>query len=468
MQMRARRDLRHHAARSISECRVALSVLLIGCCLGGCGETPQPPSEVDAPERVVVIVIDATHAAHLGCYGGPQGLTPHIDALADRGVRFERAFSNNTWTLPSTASLLTGLLQERHGVITNKHRLAADLPVLPEQFREAGWQTAAFVQMIYASAVFGLDRGFDEYHYYSSRAGVHPLSMDEQALSWMEQHRGERYLLYIHLRRPHSPYDKNFPVQQRLTPDCPLLDGRRDGLLAHADSKVQEALPPEDAAHVEHLYRGNLATVDSSLGKLLDELAADEGALVLLTSDHGEAMGQHGHYGHGHHLDAECVDIPLIVAGPGIGSGVDGQPACTIDVLPTLLELCGLTPPAGLPGRSLVRRLRSGGIEAGPADPGERAPILLSSAYRKKRIALQGVVLGNLKLVLDRKGGAQLFDRRSDPGDTTDVSAEHPEDFARMLELAASRREFGASLPLSGEQEFNVNEEELRALGYVR
>jgi len=408
-----------------------------------------------AIERVVVIVIDATHAAHLGCYGGPEQLTPRIDELAGRGMRFERAFSNNTWTLPSTVSLLTGQLQEHHGVITNRHRLGPEVPMLPELFQSAGWLTGAFVEMIYGSAVFGLDRGFDDYHYYSIKAGAHPLTMGTALERWLAEHRDDRYMLYVHLRRPHSPYDRNPKVQRQLAPMCPLADGSQDELLAHADSKVHNGLEPEQADHVEHLYRGNLAAVDETVGRLIDVLAGDDQALVLLTSDHGEALGQHGHS-----LDAECVDIPLIVWGPGVEAGVDPDPACTVDVLPTLLELCGVASPPDLAGRSFAPRL-----SGGTAEP---QPMAFSSAYRNQRVALQGVILGDLKLVLDQEGGAQLFDRRADPGDTRDVSAEHPDAFARMLSWAEDRRELGATLPLSGAEEFDVNEEQLRALGYTR
>jgi len=468
---------------------LALAVLLL---LAACTEgAPADPSAVDrqsvvepraAIERVVVIVIDATHAAHLGCYGGPEQLTPRIDELAERGVRFERAFSNNTWTLPSTVSLLTGQLQEHHGVITNRHRLGSELPMLPELFQRAGWLTGAFVEMIYGSAVFGLDRGFDDYHYYSIKAGAHPLTMGTAVVGWLEEHRDDRYLLYVHLRRPHSPYDRNPTVQRQLAPGCPLADGSQDELLAHADSKVHDGLEPVQADHVRHLYRGNLGAVDHTVGRLLATLAGDDHALVLLTSDHGEALGQHGHWGHGHSLDAECVDIPLIVAGPGVVQGVDPDPACTVDVMPTLLDLCGVPSPSDLAGRSLAPRLM--GEKAGRAPDSGRAgggagvssedasaalqPMAFSSAYRHQRIALQGVILGDLKLVLDQEGGAQLFDRRADPGDTRDISAEHPGAFARMLSWAESRRDLGATLPLSGVEPFDVNEEQLRALGYTR
>ncbi|MFT7462077.1 MAG: arylsulfatase A-like enzyme [Pseudohongiellaceae bacterium] len=432
----------------------------------GPGATASPAGTI---ERAIVIVIDSTHAAHLGCYGGPSELTPRIDELAQGGMRFDRAFSNNTWTLPSTVSLMTGQLQERHGIITNRHRLGAETTVLPEVFQSAGWRTAAFVEMIYGSGVFGLDRGFDDYNYYSIKAGAHPLTMGNAVVNWMAAHQDEPYLLYVHLRRPHSPYDRNLPVQRRLAPDCPLVDGRDDELLAHADSKVHDGLEPAQAAHVEHLYRGNLAAVDHTVGRLLDQLANDEQALVLLTSDHGEALGQHGHWGHGHSLDAECVDIPLIVAGPGVPAGVDDNPACTVDVLPTLLELCDLPALPGLPGRSFAGRVSaSGTLDREREDANQQQPVAFSSAYRAKRIAVQGVILGDLKLVLDRDGGAQLFDRRADRGDTRDVSGEYPEQFERMVRWAQARRELGEALPLSGEETFDVNQEQLRALGYVR
>lgn len=432
-----------------------LRALLLLMLLSACG--PQRA----VPERVVVIVLDTTHAAHLGCYGGPEGLSPAVDGLAARGRRFARAVSNSTWTLPSSVSLLTGQLQERHGVVTNKHVAGDDLPLLPEAFAAAGYDTAAFVEMIYASGVHGLDRGFAENHYYSLTGGTHPLAMQTEVVDWVEEHAGERYFLYVHYRRPHSPYEGNTLAQRRLAPDCALADGRQDADLSRADRLGEGAdLDVDQAAHVEHLYRANLANADRGVRALLKRLERDPGALVVLTSDHGESLGDQGYWGHGYRLHPACVDIPLIVAGPGVVPGVDAGPACTVDVAPTLRELCGLPPGPDQDGRSLARRLAGG-------EPGGPRPLLLSTRYNPGNVPLQGVVDGPFKLVLDGDGTARLFDRRDDPEELVDVAEAHPEVLARLLPLAEARRRAGASLAERDRVELDAHEAELRALGYL-
>lgn len=442
---------RKAGARAIVALLVSLGV--------SCSEGRDPP-----PERVLVIVLDTTHAAHLGCYGGPPGVSPHVDALAARGRRFAAARSNSTWTLPSTVSLLSGRLQESHGVVTNHHRLPDDLAVLPELASAAGWRSAAFVEMLYASAVHGLDRGFDDYHYYSMTAGAHPGTLTRDLLAWIDARRDERWLLYVHLRRPHSPYEGNPAVQRQLAPDCALEDGRLDGLLSRADSLVDEPLPDEQLEHLEHLYRGNLANADRTVGQMLDHLGADPHLLVLLTSDHGEALGRRGRFGHGYSLDGECVDIPLIVAGPGVVPGTDGGSASTVDVLPTLLDALDLEEPPGLDGRSLWPRLSSPPVGT---DDDER-PLLLSTRYLRGRVPAQGVISGRFKLVLEEDGLARLFDLAADPGELDDLGSRHPDVLARLLDLAEARRRAGQGLAERDTVEIDVREEELRALGYLR
>lgn len=439
--------------------RGALAALLAGLLAGaGCAERP-------APQRVLVLVLDTTHAAHLSCYGGPEGLSPAVDALAERGLRFSHARSNNTWTLPSTVSLMSGKLQETHGVVTNHHKAPPDLTLLPELFAKAGYRTAAFTEMIYASAVHGLDRGFEDNHYYSMTAGAHPASMARDLGAWVEEHRDERWLLYVHMRRPHSPYEKNSAVQHRLAPDCAYADGHLDELLAHADSRVgPEGLPSDQAAHVQHLYRANIANADRAVGDLLRRLGNDDGLLVLLTSDHGEALGQHGSWGHGYRLEAECVDVPLLLAGAGIAPGLDAGPASTVDLLPTLLDLCHLPRPAGLDGHSLAPRL----LGSRDREDDGRRPVFLSARYVANRLPAQGVVAGRYKLILGSDDRAVLYDLQQDPGETTDVSTEHADMAARLATLARARRASGADLAGRDTVPIEVREEELRALGYLR
>jgi len=441
--------------------RLGVAAGLLSAALGACSGSAGGDA---GAERVVVLVIDATHAAHVGSYGGPAWLTPQIDRLAARGVRFDRAFSNNTWTLASTASLMTGQYQETHGVVTNKHKVPASATLMAELFHAAGYRTAAFVQMAYASSQYGFGQGFDEFHYYGMGSAARTAQTLPEVGAWMDAHARERYLLYVHLRRPHSPYNPSPALLERLDEGCPLADRRRDAKLARADALDPATLSEDDLAHVRHLYRANLSTVDGLLGDLFARAERDA-ALVVLTSDHGEALGEHGVLGHGTHLYAECIDVPLVFAGPGVTAGVDSQPASTVDVLPTLLELCDLAVPPGvaLDGRSLAARLAGRGADT--ADEVRFA----SGRYTLSNQPRLAVVRGDHKLVLDEEGAVTVYARsagaeaEAPPGAAASDETRRLE--ALLREWAASHADVAARSGDRVESDPEL-ERDLEALGY--
>jgi arylsulfatase len=375
---------------------------------------------------VLLVVLDATHAAQLSCYGGPGGLTPALDALAARGVRFDRAHSAAAWTLPATASLLTGQIPEHHGVVCEHQALPEEALTLAERMRDAGWRTAAFVQMVYASDSYNLDQGFDEYRYYASDAEKRDDLLVYDAAAWMEAHAGERTFTYVHFRRPHGPYDPEAAAWRRLGPAPELPSEARFFELQRADAEIAEVgeLAPGEQALVERLYRANLGTVDDTLASLLLRLPDPERTLVVVTADHGEALGQHGRFGHGAHVWAETIDIPLIAAGPQVVRHVDSGPAGTTDVLPTLLEACGLPlPAAALDGRSLWPRLTGAGPEPGAEAERRRRGLL---ALRRRVGARGGHPRGPLEAdpaARRRRGALRPRDRPRGPRAARDAAA---------------------------------------------
>jgi membrane-anchored protein YejM (alkaline phosphatase superfamily) len=342
--------------------------------------------------------------------------------------------------------------------VTNHHAVDEEAVLLAEQFREAGFLTAAFVQMVYASEIYGLDQGFDEWNRYQLTAGIRPEGMAAAVADWMDDHADEEYFLYVHMRRPHSPYDPNPLFQMHLEEGCPLADGHLDETLAHADSRIKGPLSEIEQRHVEHLYRANLATVDNRIRDVLRKAQQDNQALLVVTADHGEALGQHGHYGHGYSLDPECVDIPLLVSGAGVVPGVDDGPASTVDIAPTLLELCGLDRPADLDGRSLVPRLSGHAMAA--------RPVFLSTRYNRSSVPEYGLIKDGFKIVLDQEGLLSVFEM--DSGE--DVTSKQQKLAGSIGKLLRDRKSRASSLsenqgrtPL-GES----SEAELRALGYLR
>ena len=414
-------------------------------------------------ERACVLVIDATSATELSCYGGTPGVTPNLDALAARGLRFERAASNANWTLPSTTSLMTGLVPELHGVVTKEHRATPDQPFLAELFADAGYRTAGFSQMAYASPSFDFDRGFESFRYDGMRSGNDPEETDERAASWVGEHAQEDWFLYVHLRRPHSPYDSSVQAYLRVVRGSPVA-GFPDHELRSADTFGMRELRPAVRERIGELYRASLATQDEDLRPLLAALDA-AGALVVFTSDHGEALGADGGYGHGLWTRHDNVHVPLVFAGPGVRRGTDDGPAFTVDLMPTLAELFGLDVRAGgqLSGTSLVDRLRR------RAASNERDVTSIGKVLDGEATDV-AVFSGEFKLVRARGGASSLFDIARDPLERRDLAAERVDVVERLAPVAARAAGLAsaaAALAPTAERTTDEIEADLRALGYA-
>jgi choline-sulfatase len=434
--------------------------LAVAALLAACGgEAPlRAPREV---RHVVLVVLDACHGDHLSCQGGPPGLTPALDAVAAAGVRFDRACADAAWTLPATTSLLSGLAPERHGVLSKEQRAPDALSLLPEEFAAAGWRTAGFVQMVYASDAYGLQQGFADYRYYGTDEKRDDV-LAADVLAWMDAHAAERTFLYVHARRPHGPYNPELPALQRLGVTS-LPPDERLQLLMQADARVTDAaeLQPGEAEVVRQLYRANLSTVDERLAPLVARALADPGTLLVVTADHGEALGEHGAFGHGGQVWGETLDIPLLVAGVGLPAHVDAEAAFTVDIVPTLRELCGL-PTADGDGRSLADRLLQR-----PQRGAARAPVVVAARLTAPDARPDSAVIdGDLVLLLHADGRARLFDRRTDRRQEHDLAAERPADVARLRRLAEAW-----TPPADTGEAVELDEQRVRdleALGYVR
>lgn len=441
---------------------MALCLLALAACADP--SRPAPPRD----GRLCVIVIDATNAAHLSSYGGPAGLTPNIDALAARGRRFARAVSNNTWTLPSTASLMTGQLQERHAVATPQDKLPASARTLADSFQSAGWRTAGFVQMAYAAPEYGFGQGFDSYDYY----GV--LHEERKALGfqtvpdterWMDSHRDENYFLYLHMRRPHSPYKPHGKQLARVEGPKSNHAAKRDSELEGADAFGVRDLPPADRERITTLYRANLATVDAQLKSILERCERDD-VTVVLTSDHGEALGERGWYGHGDYMHIESVNIPLIIAGPGIKAGTSNQVVSTVDLFPTLHEWFDLPlgPSDLLDGNSLATHLREPSVAAN-----HRA--VISARHRQGKLPRIGVVEDDWKLIWQESTPPKLFNLAQDPFELEDRYHTEPtraQELERAAEALAAKHRLLESKLAGGAAPSAELKADLDALGYLQ
>jgi choline-sulfatase len=315
---------------------LALASTGAGPATRGAGFTPAGSG---AGFNLLMVTLDTTRADRLGCYGRAGGTTPHLDALAARGLRFAHAVTVAPVTLPSHATLFTGLLPPHHGVrINSEDRLDAAQVTLAEVLAAKGYETAAFVSAFVLDARFGLDQGFATYddrvatatgaafaQGTNERAG--PDTTDA-ALAWLAKRDARRpFFAWVHYFDAHAPYAPPPPFAARF-PEAP--------------------------------YDGEVAAVDAQVGRLLGALDAAglrEKTLVVVVGDHGESLGQHGEATHGHFVYRSVMDVPLIVANPRlvpVPAVVDGGVVSTADVTPTVLDLLGASDGRARDGVSLV------------------------------------------------------------------------------------------------------------------
>ncbi len=346
-------------------------------------------TERTVPPNVVLISIDTLRADHLSLYGYPRQTTPNIDRWARRrGVTFEQVVAAAPWTLPAHISMLSGLNPLNHGV-NHKRSAPLSLRLLAETLRDAGYATVAITGGGFLHPRFGFAQGFDRYRYAFGTAKPENrlTSSLEEALEWLPRLAERRpFLLFFHTYEVHDPYRARQPYFRQfggpegmekveVVPE-PLPERADDGWMARRqfvhrlDSKERPLNFAADSDLVQTFYDSGLAYTDAAIGRLLerlDQLGLSESTVVVLTSDHGEALGEHSSAGHGNLYDDNLM-VPLVIATPNLerGSARVERQVRQIDLAPTLIELAGLElPPAD--GRSLVPLLM--GDPAGQRHP---------------------------------------------------------------------------------------------------
>lgn len=361
---------------------------------------------------MLLISIDTLRADHLSSYGYARATSPQLDALAAAGVRFEHAYSSSSWTLPAHMTLLTGLPVSGHGVcddrlFTRRATSGAASPVprrghfLSELLHREGYRTAGFYTWKYLEPQFGFGPGFEIYErlghtFYSyepvwtefqrlqeagdrdgmrALAALHPQLFDpttpssaevvDAGLAWIEsasQADDEQpFFAFLHLFDVHDPYTPPAPYDTLFDPDYSgPIDGTR---VTSKDSAVKPGMAPEDLAHLIALYDGEIAWVDSQLGRLfarLEELGLTDNTIIAVVSDHGEEFFEHGAKTHRNNLHVETVHVPWILRWPaGLEAGRTVAASVGLeDVAPTILGLCGLGVMPGAAGADHSAALR--------------------------------------------------------------------------------------------------------------
>ncbi len=393
---------------------VALVAAASAAC-GGTATTP-PTAAPAAPRHLILVTIDTLRADRLGVYGATAVPTPNLDRIAREGVHAADATAHVPITRPAHASLLTGRFPAEHGLRDNVSLpLAASVPTLAEVLRAKGYTTAAFVSSFVLAKQSGLDRGFAHYDdTFETGGGDAALFLDSvqrsgdrtiaRAGAWLEARtaaeKAAPTALWVHLYDPHDPYEPPEPYASR------YADRPYDGEVAWTDDLV-----------------GRLRTLLETHGLWQD-------ALVVITADHGEALGEHGETGHGYFAYETTLRVPFIARGPGlpVGATIPGI-VRAVDVMPTVLDLLGLS--AGAPattGTSLAAAFRGGAAAPGTTYAESLTP-LVHYQWSDLRVWREA----SWKYILAPR--PELYDLARDPGETRDLAAAEP---ARARALRAA------------------------------
>lgn len=434
-------------------CWILLSVsLLTGC--------RQPRAE-----NVVLIVVDTLRADHLSVYGYERNTSPGLERWAERGMVFDQAFATSSWTLPTFGSILTGLWPAQHsagarlekGKKWRRAPLDPSVTTLPEILKASGLTTGAIVNNAFLRPHFGAARGFDTYDYEKGRKAEVVVDLSK---TWLSANEFEPFFLMLHLIDPHLPYE---PPEEYLGMFGEVPQG---AMAATGRSKIVKqlsTLTEEDRAHLESRYDEEIAYVDHELDRLLthmERLGLLDRTLVILTSDHGEELFEHGGFEHGHSMYQEVLRVPLMLWGPGVPVGRRETPVSVVDIPPTIYEAIGAVAEPSLPGVSLrdaVRHERTGK---------PREILAQNTLWGREKKAL---IAWPYKMVLEPlQGRRRLFDLTNDPLERNDLAGEKPSIAKELERRLQDRLAAIESNPIPMESEITPEvEEELRALGYL-
>jgi arylsulfatase A-like enzyme len=426
-----------------------------------------PMAEAEKPPSVLIITIDALRADHLGCYGHDRNTSPVMDQLMANGVRFERAWTPEPLTGPAMCSMITGLYPHQHGASRNGLRMQTDLNSLPKILARNGYETAAIVgTWTLKDNLTLLGEHFETYSERLRRRRWFGIlnsestceDVTDDALDWLREDRGRGddrpFFLWVHYVEPHAPYRFHGEYAERL--------GINDDKLTKRDR-----------------YDSEIAAVDASIARLMTgvrKVVDETDLLVVLTSDHGESLGEHNYWGHGRYLFEPSLRIPLGIIWKGrIPPATVASQATLLDIAPTVLSLVGVKVPDGLPGTNWAETARGGvpvaerahcyqahrgAVHGGTHD---------SERKRSKGLLSVGIVDGDRKEILSLNPQShELYDLVTDPGELKNLVSRKLQPSDGLLSCLAEVSEGFGTLDRMATQKLDAETvEQLRALGYL-
>ncbi len=435
------------AVSRLASIAIAIAIVIVIAITAGCGGREVARERAGRPARhLLLVTLDTLRADYLGSYGRSEARTPHLDALARRGTRFEQATTVTPLTLPAHSSLFTGTYPAFHGVRDNGgFYLGDEHSLLAEVLAASGYRTGGFVGAFVLDSRWGIAQGFEHFYdefdltEFDDAAGMDAVQRSgavvvDHAIEWLQAQDERPFFAWVHLYDPHTPYDAPEPYRSRF-PDT--LSGA---------------------------YDAEIAWTDALFGRLIAALEADhrlQETLVVVLADHGEMLREHDELTHGFFIYDAAVRIPLILAGPGVPAGVVPDQVRILDVMPTVLARLGIEPPTAVQG-----------VDLSPLMRGERLRLLAHSESWFPRFhygwsELLSIQDGRFKLI--RAPRPELFDLSTDPRELDNLAERNPERVETM-DRALDRLLTEVSNPdaVAGPQP--VDEEttrRLQALGYL-
>lgn len=470
--------------------------------------------------NIIVLLLDTARAQNFSGYGHPRLTSPHIDAIATEGVLYEQTIAPGCWSLPSQVALLTGMFPSKHGAHELHLSYAHRYPMLPEVLQEAGYHTLGVSTNSWMSDEFGVTHGFERYlklwqyrHTMPAPSGATTSGMgtwiDQRLQRWYWRHvfsrrnraqhvnqhirtllaqTPEPFFLYAIYWDPHLPYAAQDQHASRWLPSgMTLSQGRRVNRDPLRYMTGQTPMSEEDFAVLRAFYDGALASLDAEIGTLVSWLRQREildHTMLIITSDHGENIGDHGLMSHAYSLHDTLIHVPLVVRYPELfppGQRVAQQVQLT-DLFPTVLDALGL----GLP--DVRQELQGVSLLAPPADaPTERlayAELLaphpsMASLNRRSGTpegtphpafdrALRCLRTPTTKMIWASDGHHALYDLRQDPHELTNLAAAEPKLATEYLDLLEAWRPPAGPPPLTPAPPMDAElRQRLRDLGYL-
>ena len=382
-----------------------------------------PPKPQPRFDHIYVWMVDTLRADKVHVYNPKTRVqTPNYDAFAADATRFAWATVQGTWSLPSHASLLTGVYPTLHKATAHESKLAPEVPFVAEELHQDGYKTGMFSSNGYVSSKWGFDRGWDIDRNFIRESL--PNSADylwKTAKAWIVPLLSKRQFVYLATIEPHVAYT---PKKEFLAkywdkpytgPIKPVQSGVQLGAIKGGKLKINDT----DKAYLEALYDGEVTGSDALFGKFiadLKQLKLYDTSIVAVVSDHGDQFYEHGSVGHGDTVYQELTHVPLIIRAPGLlpKGGVVEADVEMMDMAPTLLDLAGARPEPKMQGATLVPVA----LDAVGVSP--RAAMTLDGQVAR------GLKVARYRLVSKGPGRMELYDDFADPREQKDVAADHP------------------------------------------